>query len=59
MQECIVEISDTHLIKYVEFLDVKGRPITHYFQTVKLPDVSLGVSDSLDKAQRKINKAAH
>lgn len=59
MQESIVENTDTHLIKYVEFLDVKGRPITHYFQTVKLPDISLGISDSLDEAQRKIDKAAH
>jgi hypothetical protein len=59
MQECIVEITATHLIKFVEFLDVKGRPITHYFQTVKLPDISLGISDSLDEAQRKIKKAAH
>lgn len=59
MQESIVENTGTHLIKYVEFLDVKGRPITHYFQTVKLPDISLGISDSLDEAQRKINEAAH
>lgn len=58
MQECIVENTGTHLIKYVEFLDAKGRPITHFFQTVKLPDISLGISDSLDEAQRKITQAA-
>ena len=59
MRECIVENTSTHLIKYVEFLDVKGRPITHFFHTLLLPDISLGVSDSLDEAQRKITKAAH
>lgn len=59
MQECIVEKTETHLIKYVEFLDVHGRPITQFFQTVQLPDKSLGISNSLDEAQRKINKAAH
>ena len=59
MQESIVENTGTHLIKYVEFCDVHGRLIKHFFQTVKLPDISLGISDSLDEAQRKINKAAH
>lgn len=58
MQISIVEDTGTHIIKYIEFLDVKGRPITHFFHTVKLPDTSLGISDSLDEAQQ-IKKAAH
>jgi hypothetical protein len=58
MQECIVENTGTHLIKYVEFLDRQGRPITQYFHTMELPNTSLGISDSLDEAQKKITKAA-
>jgi hypothetical protein len=59
MQVSIVEHTGTHLIKFIEFLDVHGRPITHYFHTLKLPNISLGISDSLDEAQQKINKAAN
>lgn len=59
MQEWIVESTCTHLIRYVEFLDVRGRPITHFFQTIRLPDISLGVSESLHEAQQKATKAAH
>lgn len=58
MHVSIVENTGTHLIKYVEFLDVTGWPVTSFFQTLELPNKSLGTSNSLAEAKQKIKKAA-
>jgi len=49
-----IENTATHTIKFIEFIDTKGRPITSFFQVIKKPNISLGVYDTLDQAEYAI-----
>ncbi len=57
MSTRVIESSDQHEIRFVEFLDMQGRTITSYFQVISLPEKSLGCFDYIEDA-RMTAKAA-